>query len=222
MMCKTSPIGARHLCSPCEHTLPVIEHACKHCGIPLYTKQRLTCGACQAQAPVYHQLFALYHYTHPINGWIHQFKFHQNFTQGRLFSEQMIHAIKTTWYDEKPLPTLLIPVPLANSRLRNRGFNQAIELAKPIAKHFSGISLETKLCQRVIKTKPQSSLHSNERQKNIKNAFSVTGSLRDAHIAIIDDVVTTGGTVSELSLACKKKGARQIDIWCIARTSKQQ
>ena len=130
----------------------------------------------------------------------------------------MIEAIKMNWYHESELPEIILPVPLSTSRLRGRGFNQAIELAKPIANAFDDISLDFNACRRIIKTIAQHTLGIKERKKNVKNAFSVSPFVKDRYVVILDDVVTTTHTVSSLGLACKKAGAARVDVWCVART----
>ena len=117
LICNKTLVGASSLCSECDKTLPFIECACIQCAIPLKGGTKLTCGKCQITPPPHDKLFALFHYTHPINKWIHQFKFYQNFSYAKLFSAHMIHAIESQWYYNKALPDILIPTPLARSRL---------------------------------------------------------------------------------------------------------
>jgi len=118
------------------------------------------------------------------------------------------------------MPEIIIPVPLHRTRLRERGFNQALEIARPIARSLS-IPVDYKSCERVRKTSAQSLLPAAERRKNIKGAFRVTRPIAARHVAILDDVMTTGHTVQELAATLRKAGVERIDVWVVARTSLQ-
>ena len=115
------------------------------------------------------------------------------------------------------LPECIIPVPLHPQRLRVRGFNQALELARIIAKQLN-IPLNYSLCQRDKSTPFQSGLSAKQRKQNLKNAFIVTKPHAYKHVAIFDDVVTTGTTVNELAKQLKNSGVETIEVWAIART----
>jgi ComF family protein len=117
------------------------------------------------------------------------------------------------------LPNCIIPIPLHKTRLQERGFNQAVELGRPIAKKL-GIPLVLHACKRSHLTQAQSSLPSKERRQNLKGAFSLTGKTLGKHIAILDDVMTTASTVTELSQLLNKAGVEEITVWCIARSSR--
>lgn len=113
----------------------------------------------------------------------------------------------------------IIPVPLHRKRLTERGFNQALELARPIS-HKLKIPLALNICQRTQNTHPQSSITAMDRECNMKNAFSVAQNFSAKHVLIIDDVMTTGNTVSELSFILKAAQVKQVDVCCAARTVK--
>jgi ComF family protein len=130
---------------------------------------------------------------------------------GELLAEQM--ALRTD-----PLPQQLIPVPLHPARLRERGFNQATELARAIGKHLE-IPPAWRLCRRQRNTQPQSLLSNTARRLNLRNAFSVSGT-PSAHVAIVDDVMTTGHTSNELARALKQAGAEKVEVWVIARAGR--
>jgi len=115
-----------------------------------------------------------------------------------------------------PLPDVLIPVPLHASRLRQRGYNQALELARPIAKQLN-LSIDVHSCLREKATTEQTGLSAKLRKSNLKNAFTVNGDFRDKQVTIIDDVMTTGSTVNELSQQLINAGARQVNVWVCAR-----
>jgi len=113
-------------------------------------------------------------------------------------------------------PDLLIPVPLHNSRLRSRGYNQAWELAKHLSK-LSGIPASYKLCSRIKKTPLQTGLKASERKRNLKQAFAVTAKVKDLHICIIDDVMTTGSTLEAIASVLKVAGATHVSGLVVAR-----
>lgn len=115
-----------------------------------------------------------------------------------------------------PKPQLLIPVPLHPKRYRERGFNQAIEISRHLSSNLN-IPLAMNLCVRHRITPPQTSLGKKERKTNLRNAFRLAAPIATDHVAIIDDIVTTGATVTELTKTLKKAGVKRTEIWCIAR-----
>jgi ComF family protein len=116
-------------------------------------------------------------------------------------------------------PDLLIPVPLHPLRLRERGFNQSIELTHELSRHYR-LPNEWRICRRIKDTKAQSELGEHERRNNLRNAFQVCAAVKGSHLVLVDDVVTTGATVTELSRVLKKAGAKRVDVWAVARTTK--
>lgn len=120
-------------------------------------------------------------------------------------------------YQTEKLPDVIIPVPLHRSRQYERGFNQAIESARPISKRLN-IPIEYKRCKRLVNTAAQSKLPANQRANNVKNAFVAHQDLAYKHIALLDDVMTTGHTLIEMSRALYYVGVKRIDVWCCART----
>jgi len=145
-----------------------------------------------------------------------QLKFNHLLMNGRILGELLAENIEQKWYLQQPLPTRIIPIPLHSSRLKDRGFNQALEIARPIAQRLN-IQIDQTSCQRQKFTVAQATLPATERQANIKNAFQMKGDFSGQHIAVLDDVITTGFTVSEFCRMLKKHGARRIDVWCCAR-----
>jgi ComF family protein len=133
---------------------------------------------------------------------------------GRALSELLIKFIET---NNAKLPEIIIPVPLHPTRLKERGFNQALELAKPIARHFN-IPLDTKSCKRTKATATQSTLDKKIRIKNMRGAFEIVRDIKCDHLVLIDDVVTTGTTVNELAKVIKSCGVKRVDVWALART----
>lgn len=117
-----------------------------------------------------------------------------------------------------PLPDIIVPMPLHTRRLRERGFNQAVELSRPISKHLN-IPLCTDTCSRIKNTPAQATLPWKERQKNMRNAFACHRDLSGQKIAIVDDVMTTGSTLNELAQVLRNQGAIEVYGWIIARST---
>ena len=129
----------------------------------------------------------------------------------------MAEHIRTQYPRPSETIDLLVPVPLHPHRLKQRGFNQALELARPLS-HQLGIPLAESSCLRIRNTEPQQGLKVKARKRNLKNAFIGLSHVRGQHVAIIDDVVTTGTTTNSVARALLNAGAKACDVWCFART----
>lgn len=183
----------------------------------LSSANELICGRCQRTPPAYDHSEVLWHYQAPITHLITQLKFHHKLHLSRLFGESLAQHINTS-YQNKPLPTLLLPMPLHSSRLRERGFNQALEIARYLREILT-IDIDYDSATRIRATQPQSSLPASQRQANVKNAFALTGVITASHVAVVDDVITTGHTMNEFCKLLRKNKVVQIDVWACARTS---
>jgi ComF family protein len=173
------------------------------------------CGSCLKEPPPYHRTIALFTYQPPIDGWILALKFHHKLIYAQLLGELLIQQLIAS-YHEEDWPELIIPVPLHRMRLVERGYNQTVEIAKVISKRLK-IPLNRLDCQRVKATAPQLSLPAQQRQRNVKNAFILKRPLCMQHVAIVDDVVTTGSTAKELTRLLLNNGVQRVDVWCTAR-----
>jgi ComF family protein len=201
------------LCVDCENDLPWIHSACQQCGIALNTKTPF-CGNCIKTQPFFDNTISLFNYVTPIDKLVTQLKFSRKLCNASILGALMAKKLKQH-YASRELPELIIPVPLHRKRLRQRGFNQAIELAKPVAKQL-GLNIDRKLCKRIKNTPAQISLRAKQRKRNVRNAFQIK-TLNVDYIAIIDDVMTTTSTVNELSKCLRQQGVKKIDVWVIAR-----
>jgi ComF family protein len=191
--------------------------SCTQCGRFLFGEIHiLKCGYCLTHPPLFDVTHALFPYEWPVSSFIVKLKFQHQIYYAKILGELMAMKIRTTWYTDTRLPDCIIPIPLHPQRLAERGFNQALEIAKPIAKILS-IPLHKQGIKRVKPTKAQSGLRAKERSQNMANAFAATRDYKGLKVAILDDVITTGQTVMECSRILKKLGTRQIDIWCCAR-----
>lgn len=210
LVCMAAGEAQRDLCSGCAQDLPWLEHSCQRCAEPL--SQSALCGRCQQQTPAFDSTIAPFIYASPVADMIHRFKFQRQLVAGRLLAELM--ADKFAAADR---PDSLVAVPLHRKRAAERGFNQSFELAKVLAKRLS-LPLEYDLVRRVRDTPQQVGLIKSERQKNLRGAFVVRRS-PPRHIAIIDDVMTTGSTVNEVAQVLRAGGAERIQVWVCARTA---
>ena len=113
-------------------------------------------------------------------------------------------------------PDLVIPMPLHPKRLQERGFNQALEIGHHLTRQLN-IVLSSNSCRRIKNTPPQTDLPWKMREKNIQKAFSCNIDLSEKHVAVLDDVMTTGATLNELAKQLRKQGAKKITNWVIAR-----
>lgn len=215
VLCAHPSGSHQDLCDPCQQTFPLLKEGCIGCAIPLSTTG-LLCGQCAQKTPPFDVTHALYSYELPIMKLILELKFNQALINARLLGELLAAEIHDVWYQNKPLPHLIIPIPLHPTRLKERGFNQALEIARPIANSLK-LPIETKHCHRNKLTTPQSTLLAAERGKNVKGAFNVTRNFTGLHVAVIDDVITTGSTMTEFCKVLKQHGTQQIDVWCCAK-----
>ena len=217
------PLNTLHsspFCPNCSHDLPKISQACHQCGISIPTaashdKDNLAkCGPCLTEPPTYDRVISAFAYAAPIKQLVSQFKYQRQLAVGALFAEILKSHVQST---PQHIDAIL-PVPLHFSRLRQRGFNQALELARPLAKMLE-LPLLTSQISRQKNTLEQSSLHAKQRQNNLRKAFLIEQNIAYKSIAIVDDVMTTGSTVEELSRLLKRNGVEYIEVWCVARAS---
>ncbi len=207
------------LCAACEADLPLNEPACHRCGEPLTgaTTQPLLCGGCLRREPRFHVSHCVYRYAYPIDHLVRALKYHGAIVHARVLGELLARRLARGRSD--PWPSCIVPTPLATERFHERGYNQAIELGRSLEKRL-GIPLRTDLVTRVRHTREQAALSRKERRKNVRGAFAATGNLRAAHIAVLDDVVTTGCTVNELARVLRRAGAARIEVWAVAHAER--
>ncbi len=204
---------SRDLCLPCLQSLPWTGPQCVRCALPLsVTAVEALCGRCQTQPPAFDACLSPFHYQAPLDHLLLGLKFNGRLAQARLLGELMTQWLASVV--EVP-PEQIIPVPLHATRLRERGFNQAVELARPIARYFD-LPLNLHRVRRTRATPPQSDLSREERLENIRGAFDVMQPMSGS-VVIVDDVMTTGSTAHELAAALLSAGAEQVEVWVCAR-----
>ena len=210
-LCGDNSHRGRELCLGCEKDLPLISVACRQCGAPLPVPG--LCGRCQRQPPVFARTMAAFHYSSPVDTLIKRLKFKGDLHLARLLGGMMADRLDVP---DIPLPDVIVPVPLHVRRLRERGFNQALELARPIAERLR-LPLDWQHVIRNRATDPQSDLAAKLRSRNVKGAFSIAAGFTAQRVAIVDDVMTTGHTVNELALTLRRFGVTHISVWLCAR-----
>lgn len=172
------------------------------------------CGACLNNRPYFTQTEALFNYRYPANNLIKALKFNRKPELAKQFADKFI-AMRIA-NRKTSLPKALIPVPLHRKRQAQRGYNQSLEFARHLSRKLN-IFNEVSLCHRIINTDPQSTLPLKTRKQNVKGAFALTDKPIPKHIAIIDDVITTGSTTNEIARLFKQAGCLHIEVWAIAR-----
>jgi ComF family protein len=214
VLCGASGAQGRDLCAACAAELPNVACACSRCGRPLIRSGGNVCGRCLRKPPPYADVFAPLRYAEPVDRLIAEYKFRGRLTHAALFSALLIEAAEAS---ERRPPELLLPVPLHRSRLRERGYNQALELARPLARHW-GVRVDAFALTRVRATAAQMQLPAKQRLKNVRGAFALREGVRlPESVAVIDDVMTTGATVSEIAKLLRRAGVKRVEVWAVAR-----
>jgi ComF family protein len=216
LLCKKLTRNGQDVCHDCEQLFPLLNQACLSCAYPLTRIFATHCNRCIKTPPPFDRTHALYLYEAPIKQLILELKFKHALMNARILGEILANHIQKKWYLQKSLPDYIIPVPLHPNRLKERGFNQALEMARPIAKIIKR-PIQYKNIHRVKSTFAQATLNAVERHHNMQEAFIIDLDLSHRYIAVIDDVITTGETLLSFCKMLKQAGAQKIDIWCCAR-----
>jgi ComF family protein len=199
------------LCTACDADLPRLPSPrCPCCALP--APGGATCGRCLSHRPSYDATCAALAYDFPADTLIHALKFRGELALAPLLGELLRENIPAG-----NTVDFIVPVPLSAARMRARGFNQAVEIARPIAEAV-GVRIELALLERPRDTPPQFDLPWADRQRNVRGAFAVSRSLIGASVAVVDDVMTTGATLDEIAATLKAAGATRVVNWVVART----
>lgn len=175
----------------------------------------MLCGHCLKSPPAFDATHALFRYGYPIDAVLQKYKYGNALTTAELLGQLLSENRRS--FD---LPDLLIPMPLHPKRLQERGFNQALEVAR-IAAHELALALDIQACKRIKFSAPQATLPLKQRVRNMRNAFRCERRLDGMKVALLDDVMTTGASLNALATAVKKAGAAMVECWVIARTQPQ-
>lgn len=202
----------RDLCAGCAGELPRLRHCCRRCAQPLAVSAS-RCGGCLRRTPRFDFAFSPFHYQAPIDALVRGLKYADCSANGRLLAQLFADEFMSAGGRR---PDCIIPVPLSSERFRHRGFNQAIELGRVISKALS-LPLLTNVVARLRDTPEQAGLALKARRRNVRGAFELTGRLPYSHVAVLDDVMTSGSTLNEVARVLRKGGARVVDVWAVAR-----
>ena len=208
LLCGT-PAEESNICIGCRADLPWLDiNHCSRCAHPLPAPG--LCGRCIAEPPHFDTVVAACRYAFPLDGLIQAYKY-----SGRLVAGAALASLLAGRVSQRP--DLIVPIPLTAQRLRERGFNQALELARALGRRLV-VPVNAQICVKTRDTVPQTRLPWKERRKNIRGAFVVEADLTGCHVAVVDDVLTTGATLSELARNLKRAGAATVTGYVIART----
>lgn len=211
LACEDPGLDGLDLCAACEATLPVNRSACPGCALPLPTPGDLCGGCLDGRSPIT-ETHAPFLYAAPLDRLLPRLKFGGDLAAGRLVSQLMVEHLRGV-----DRPQAIVPVPLHRARLRQRGFDQALEIARPLGRAL-GLPVLPGALVRLRATQEQSRLSAIARRRNLKGAFQAWPKLPlPAHVAIVDDVMTTGATLRAAAIALRRAGVQRVDAWVAAR-----
>jgi ComF family protein len=167
------------------------------------------CGTCLRHPPQFDMTVAAWRYVYPVDRLVQALKFHGRLALASFFADVLASLVQRA--------DVVIPMPLHRSRLTERGFNQAAEIARHLAGRL-GTGLAYQGASRIRRTLPQADLPLRERSRNVRGAFACALDLTGARVAVVDDVMTTGATLGELAMVLKRAGAARVENWVVART----
>ena len=209
------PDESSALCSRCRKVLPANGRCCRRCATSLdaFTTDDVECGSCQANPPVFCRAIAPFCYAFPVDAALKHLKFRRRLLFAPLFADLLLPVLRGDFAD----CDCLVPVPLHRWRHALRGFNQADEICRPLAR-ASGLKMLMNVSRRQA-TRPQSGLTAAERRSNLRNAFAIRGAVRARYPLIVDDVMTTGSTCNELARTLLDAGAERVGVLVVARAA---
>jgi ComF family protein len=208
LLCGAGSAGAI-LCAACADDLPRLPAAlCPRCALP--TPLGEVCGRCLSKPPSFDATIAAFRYGFPLDKLVQSFKYAHRLALGNYFGEQIAGLAQELEVD------FLLPLPLHPLRLRERGFNQAQELARSISR-LRGWPIDARMCSRTRHTPAQAALPWRERAKNVRGAFYCAADLAGKRIALVDDVMTTGASLDECARTLKLHGAASVTLLVVAR-----
>ena len=209
--------GRQRVCAECIERYATPRPRCRRCALPVVEGVDV-CGACLTEPPPYARALAAVDYDHPWDGLVTRFKFHGALELAPALAQRLLAAHTRT---ALPAPTLLLPVPLSTARLRERGYNQAWELARRLRRALR-CEADAHLLLRIKETPHQIALPPAQRTGNVHRAFAVEprrlADVRGCSITVVDDVMTTGATFAEIARVLLQAGAAEVAVWAVART----
>lgn len=220
ILCGHTSREPHAVCNACKQLLTPLQQACFQCALPMANAlvsstehSMAVCGHCCKKKPSVDRVFCVYQFEELLREAIHQFKYHQGLYLTTFLTDLILEALSEDAYQTQ----CLIPVPIHRKKLKQRGFNQAAELTKQIAKQLK-IPYQLNLCKKIIDTPSQAGLNAKHRLTNLTQAFS-SKPTKLKHVTLIDDLITTGNTANELAYLLKQQGVKRVDLWCCARAT---
>ena len=212
------PSANAPICPACAADLPTIPPAhCDRCALPM-PACLAQCPDCHRHPPLFDTATAAWVYGFPVDTLIRDFKYGHHLYLGRFFAEQLAIALEQAWLrSSAPRPDLIVPMPLHPNRLRSRGFNQAAEIARHLSRRLQ-IPCAYDALVRMHDTPPQAGLPRAARWQNLQGAFACPAPIRARNILLVDDVLTTGASLSACADVLRQSGATRIDVAVVART----
>ncbi|HEY0287266.1 MAG TPA: ComF family protein [Pseudomonas sp.] len=220
LLCDENTGTDRSICEACETDLPWLGDQCERCALPMPLSD-LTCTQCSINSPAFNEVVAAWLYDFPVDTLVTRFKHQGKWPMGRLLAELFAQFLQYRFNEGLARPDILLPVPLGTKRLRQRGYNQAAMLAGWLGASLQ-LAVNERLLKRIKQTPAQQGLDAKSRKRNLLGAFELDAGaeVRGKHIALIDDVLTTGSTADVIARMLRQAGARQVDVYCLARTPK--
>lgn len=199
------------LCAPCREDLPWLPAArCPSCALP--TPDGALCGVCLRSPPAHDGVACAVTYEFPVDALVRALKYH-----GRLAAARPLAGILARALTQEPLPDIVVPLPLSDARLVERGYNQAAEIARLLSGPWR-TATGRGILGRTGHARPQATLSLDARRRNVKGTFECIKNVGGLRIAILDDVMTSGATLDEAARVLKRAGAASVRGWVVART----
>lgn len=209
--------GPELLCPGCMEELPhQPATACPVCAIP--HASAAVCGSCLDHAPHFDATLAAFDYRYPVDALLRALKYQGRLEIAALVGRRLAEQVRHHRLERlRPMPDLVLPMPLHAQRLLERGFNQAAEIGRVVAQALA-LPFCAEAALRIRATPSQASLPLARRSSNLRRAFAGAQEFTGLHVAIVDDVMTSGASLDELAGTLKAAGARQVECWVAART----
>ena len=218
LLCSAAGSEQRDICAACRQQLPFIRACCHRCSLPLAAAVPL-CTECQQSPPAFYRSVCAFEYNGDAARLVQRFKYHRQLSAGRMLSGLLAAQLRAA-YQQQPLPQAMLPVPSHWWRLLRRGYNPALEICRELSQALA-VPVLGKVLRRRKHTQQQASLNRRQRLSGLAGAYAVKPTVMlPSHVALVDDVVTTGATVRMLAALLVERGVQRVDVWALARTPK--